>query len=239
MNIPKLKFPFPTYIVGGWVRDKIMNPDSNPKDLDLCMVVDSFKKMEKAIIDAGGEIFLSTPKYKTIRCKIPELGAVDFAMARKDGKYSDGRRPDSTDVADNIVDDLQRRDFRINAIAIDISNGEIIDPFGGTLDIEARTIDAVGDPRVRFEEDALRMIRAIRFAVTKGFDISFRTSECLKDSYFINKLFNISEERIREELHKCFHYDTLATLSFLQEYRDISKYIFDETNIWLKPTNES
>ncbi len=238
MNIPKIKFSYPTFIVGGWVRDKIINPKTQPKDLDLCMVVDSFEKMEQAILEVGGEIYLSTPKYRTIRCKIPELGAVDFAMARKDGEYSDGRRPDSTDIADNIIDDLSRRDFSSGAIAINIQTGEIIDPFEGVKDIENKILRCVGNAKNRFEEDMLRLLRAIRFSITKDFEMSKEIKECLNNGGLVYGLKTVSVERIYEEMYKCFDFDTLKTLSMLEKYPFVRDLVFKE-NMKLLPSLKS
>src|SRR4051812_9903063 len=104
------------YLVGGAVRDKIMN--ITPKDLDYSIECESFDAMRQYIIDRGGTIFLETPQYFTIRAKVPELGAADFVLCRRDGMYKDNRRPETVEVG-TIFDDLARRDFTMNAIAID------------------------------------------------------------------------------------------------------------------------
>jgi tRNA nucleotidyltransferase (CCA-adding enzyme) len=233
-----LKSKYPLYAVGGYVRDKLIDSDSTPKDLDLCMVAPSFDEMERAVKDMGGKIYLSTPQYLTIRCKIPEIGDVDVAMARRDGDYGDGRRPDETFIADDIQSDLQRRDFSCNAIAVDVSNGEIIDPFGGQLDIKDKLLKTVGDPYARFSEDYLRLLRAIRFAITKGFDISDSVGKALHDEKLCSGLKNVSQERIREELFKCFKHDTLMSIVYFNFYKNIRDQVFHNTDLWLKPTME-
>lgn len=234
MTVPEIKFNYPSYIVGGWTRDHFLGIPS--KDIDVCMVAPTFEDMEQAIRESGGEIFLSTPQYLTIRCKIPSLGAVDVALARKDGEYSDGRRPDSTEIADSVVDDLSRRDFRMNAIAIDLSNGEVIDPFDGQKDIQDRIIRTVGNPEDRFKEDYLRLLRAIRFATTKKFRLNPDIITCLHDCDIMAGLKNVSTERIYEELEKCFRFDTIQTLHYLKVFSLLNK-VFNE-KLRLKPTME-
>ena len=233
----KLKLKHPSFIVGGWVRDKLIDPNSKPKDIDICMVAPSFEEMREAILEVGGEIFLETPQYLTIRCKIPELGAVDFALARKDGEYSDGRRPDETFIANDIVEDLSRRDATINAMAIDLSNGELVDPFYGRDDIKFERIRAVGKAEDRIKEDYLRILRYFRFSLTKNFSLHPDIHRCFLYSEFINGLNKVSQERIRDEMFKCFKFDTTKTLLLLQKYPLLIDKIFSG-DLWLKPTNE-
>jgi len=218
-NLPNISFEYPTYIVGGWCRDKIIDPTCNPKDLDLCMVAPSFEAMENALVAIGAKIFLSKPEYLTIRCKIPNIGDVDIALARTDGEYIDG-------------------DITINAIAIDISNGDIVDPYNGRKDIERGIIRCVRNPKERFEEDYLRLLRTIRFAVTKGFEIDLATSFWLTQYKICEGIKKVSQERIREELYKCFKYNTIETLKLLEYYFHLRDILF-ENNIWLEPTLSS
>lgn len=218
------------YKVGGFVRDEILGLKS--KDLDFAVECSSFEQMENYIASIG-EIFLSTPEYLTVRAKVPELGIADYVMCRKDGSYSDGRRPDKVEPG-TIYDDLARRDFTINAIAIDVESGEYVDPHNGRFDITRKLIRCVGDANSRFSEDSLRMLRAIRFAITKGFVLNADVNR-----YIIHhgeEIKNVSNDRIREELYKCFQFDTIRTLRFLESYPKLRRYIFDSTNIWLKPT---
>jgi len=227
----KVKF----YQVGGSVRDELMGVKSN--DIDYAVEAPSFEHMRQAIIDRGGEIFLETPKYFTIRAKVPELGCTDYVLCRKDGGYSDGRRPDEV-CAGTLLDDLSRRDFTINAIAKG-EDGEIFDPFGGQIDIERRIIRCVGDTRERFKEDSLRLVRAFRFAITKDFSISNNIKRCLHSEDILSGLKNVSTERIREELTKCFAYNTVWTIRMLCLYPEFMPIVInDENRIWLKPTTE-
>jgi len=227
----KIKF----YQVGGSVRDELMGLKSN--DIDYAVEAPSFEHMRQAIIDRGGEIFLETPRYFTIRAKVPQLGCTDYVLCRKDGGYSDGRRPDEV-CAGTLLDDLSRRDFTINAIAKG-EDGEIFDPFDGQIDIQRRIIRCVGDTKERFKEDSLRLVRAFRFAMTKNFSISGDIRECLRCGYILSGLKNVSAERIREELTKCFAHDSLGTLRLFHSFPEFMELVINNENgIWLKPTTE-
>ena len=152
---------YKTYLVGGAVRDEILGKPN--KDLDYVMLAPSFDAMRGALLDAGCKIFIEKPEYLTIRANHPILGSVDFACARADGNYSDGRRPDSTDITSDLVKDLSRRDFTMNAILREPETGHVIDFFDGIADAKAGLIRCVGDPAARFREDGLRILRALRF----------------------------------------------------------------------------
>lgn len=201
--------------------------------------------MKKWLEDQEFEIFVETPKYMTIRARAPkgyEFADIDmtgktfdFALCRTDGEYSDGRRPDSVEVA-SLKADLSRRDFTMNALAMD-STGEIIDLHGGLKDIENGLIRLVGGHE-RFVEDPLRMIRALRFSLQLGFYIDDNAWAFLRYYDLSEYLPRIDNNRLRDELTKMFKIDTLKTLEMLEEYRTIRTYIFEETPIWLKPTVE-
>jgi len=217
------------YKVGGAVRDEILGVKS--KDIDYAVEAPSWEDM-KEYISAQGKIYLETPQYFTIRAKLPELGDADFVLCRKDGEYTDGRRPDKVEMG-TIYDDLARRDFTMNAIAIDTYTEELLDPFNGMEDINEKVIRCVGSAKKRITEDSLRMLRAIRFAVTKGFKIDSDIDWILKKDYYLLK--NVSEDRVREELGKAFKHDTLRTLMFLNEYKPLTNFIFENFQIRLEP----
>lgn len=217
------------YKVGGSVRDAILGVQS--KDIDYAIEAPSWEAMRDYITKVG-KIYLETPEYFTIRAKLPELGDADFVLCRKDGEYTDGRRPDTVQMG-TIYDDLARRDFTMNAIAIETSTEEVLDPFNGMEDIQKKIIRCVGSAKKRITEDSLRMLRAIRFAVTKGFEIHEDIDWILKKDYYLLK--NVSEDRVREELLKAFKHDTLRTLKFLEQYSDLTKFIFINFNIRLEP----
>ena len=221
------------YKVGGFVRDKILGVKSH--DLDYAVECSSFEEMKNEIFNMGGEIFLSSPQFFTIRAQLNGEVA-DFVLCRKESGYNDGRHPDNVEVG-TIYDDLARRDFTMNAIAL-CEDGTYLDPHGGIFDIERCLIRCVGNPSDRFNEDALRMLRAIRFSITKRFSMSDDIQDCLNDWNFVNLLQKISIERIRDELYKCFACDTHATLYLLHKYWKIGEVIFYKMGLKLKPTLE-
>lgn len=221
------------YQVGGSVRDEILGVKS--KDIDYSVEASSFEEMRNYIVLSGGEIFLETPEYVTIRARFGRETA-DYVLCRKDGEYSDGRRPDYVEPG-TLYDDLARRDFTMNAIAKD-SNGNYLDPFVGIQDIQNKIIRCVGDPYRRISEDWLRMLRAVRFAITKNFRIDDSILKIYEDNYATSMLAKtVSEERIREEITKMFKYSTIDSLMFFEEYPKM-RYACFGGNIWLKPTVE-
>ena len=223
------------YEVGGCVRDGILGIPS--KDIDFSVVLtpaeqvhisnnglDPFKFMVHELMAKQFHIFVETPEFLTVIGRFPSdhpvfpSMAADFVLARQDGTYGDGRRPDVV-VPGTLMDDLARRDFTMNAIAKD-ADGNLIDPFGGQEDIERRLIRAVGDARQRIVvEDALRGLRAIRFSITKGFDIGISVWEVLDSDEFRLALRSISTERIQGELDKAFRVNTPATIRLLTQLR--------------------
>lgn len=214
------------YAIGGSVRDKLIDPTSKPKDLDFAVVASSYEAMKEEILSRGGTIYQEKPEFFTIKAKIPNLGNADFVLARKEGPYSDGRRPDFVEVG-TLLDDLSRREFTICAIAQDTETGEIIDPFDGQKDIQNKLLRCVGNTRDRFTEDSLRLIRAMRFHITKGFFLHGDIQMALQNRNLIDLLDNISVERIYEELRKCFEHDTRATFIFLTNHWRLRDHIFD------------
>lgn len=218
--------------VGGCVRDEIMGRQS--KDVDYAVTgFDTFEEMAEWV-KTQGEVFVVTPDTFTARARVGR-DVFDFVWAREDGPYSDGRRPDWVKPAKRIEDDLARRDFTMNAIAKSEA-GEIIDPFGGQIDIERRVIRAVGDPVQRFREDGLRIMRAVRFAVTLGFTIDTATAAAIR--HHRSMVLRAGHERIRQEMTKAFAADTVGTFRWLEELQLTSLVFSVESGTWLKPTNE-
>lgn len=234
----KERIVFQYYKVGGCVRDEIMGVKS--KDIDLLAIGGSFEDLEKDVVANGGNIFISKPEYLTIRCNYPRIGPCDIRLARRDGDYSDGRRPDKVFLADDVREDIFTRDFKMNALLQDLDSGEIIDYVGGLDDIKSRRVSAVGNAKDRFEEDYLRLMRAMRFSITKNFALDEDIISCLEDGDMIDGLRNVSVERIREELYRCFSHDTWETLHFLRQYWELNQFLFDSNlKLWLKPTLEA
>lgn len=226
------------YQVGGSVRDELLGLKS--KDIDYAVEADSFDDMRDAVLSRGGEIFQERPQFVTLRAKVPGLGACDYVLCRKDGYYTDGRHPDVVEVG-TILDDLARRDFTINAIA-KTEDGTLIDPHGGQIDLANKFLRCVGDAHTRFTEDGLRMVRAIRFKITKGLTgTDNNIHECLGwPDFFETRLDKVTIEQIREELVRCFAHDsykTMITLMFY--YQSLTKYLFERDGLWLKPTLEA
>lgn len=187
-------------------------------------------------IQENGRVYQERPEFLTVRGKMNGVDS-DFVLCRKDGIYSDGRRPDSV-VPGTIFDDLARRDFTMNAIAWDVQNKRYVDPHDGMNDIRLHLIRCVGNPMDRINEDPLRLIRAARFSITKGFHIYPDIARMFDDKEIVERMMNtVSEERIREELNKMFSYDTCETMKFFSRYPLVMRSVFSKS-IWLKPTSE-
>jgi len=192
------KAGFEAYIVGGCVRDLIMGKE--PKDWDVTTSAKP-EEIQKIFSDSFYE-----NEFGTVGIKIKEdeetKEVVEVTTYRIESKYSDKRHPDEVKFAKTLKEDLSRRDFTINAMAMKVvkSKTEIVNLFGGQKDLENKLIRAVGNPNERFDEDALRMIRAVRFASTLNFSIEEKTLEAIKKN--AKNLKFISQERIKDELVK-------------------------------------
>jgi tRNA nucleotidyltransferase/poly(A) polymerase len=219
--------------VGGSVRDSILG--INSKDIDIAVEAHSFEIMKQEVLEQGCTIFLESPQFFTIRAKHPTMGAVDFSLCRKDGIYRDGRHPDDVQVG-TIYDDLARRDFTMNAIAIDLGTEEVLDPFGGMADINNKIIKAVGDVNARFDEDKLRALRAVRFVITKGMRLHHTVGHAI-DKLKLHDFDGVSTDRIRDELYKMFAHNTYDSVAILTKY-DIFWELIRDRGMWLKPTIE-
>lgn len=217
-------FNYPTYLVGGAVRDEILGRKS--KDLDYVVMAPSFDAMREMIKGHGGNIFLETPKYMTIRCNHPDLGVgLDFAVARRDGVYTDGRRPDEVFIANHLTEDLARRDFTINAIAKNVETGELFDPFNGIADIRSRVIRCVGTPMDRMNEDGIRAFRALRFATTlPNFGLHGETARAI-DAMPATQFSGVASERIVIEINKAFAVNAQLFFSLLSHFEQMEKVI--------------
>jgi tRNA nucleotidyltransferase/poly(A) polymerase len=234
------------YEVGGCVRDGLLGIPT--KDLDYTVEAPSFVAMREWLEAQGFEIFVENPEFLTIRARFPRgkshFGTRDvrgmtgdFVMARKESTYSDGRHPDQV-VPGTLFDDLARRDFTVNAMAIS-PEGELMDPFNGFKDLELKLLRTVGTPEERFSEDALRALRAIRFSITKGFTMHPAVWDALDSEWLPGLLTSVSVERRREELLRAFHHDTEATLMLLAELPEAFREAVFADGLWLKPTLES
>ena len=192
----------------------------------------AFAALEEQLLGEGFKVFESKPEFQTIRAQVPvghplrqRVRDADFVLARRDGPYSDGRRPDYV-LPGSLLDDLSRRDFTSGAIAKAI-DGTLVDPFGGVSDTKNKILRFVGEPADRIKEDGLRVLRGFRFQVTKGFTPAPETWEALTGPLAISSLAKVSKERVREELNRMFSFSTLETLALLQDLpKDLMEVIF-------------
>jgi tRNA nucleotidyltransferase (CCA-adding enzyme) len=226
---------FKTYLVGGAVRDEVLGIPC--KDLDYVILAPSFEAMKQELLAQGCKIFVEKPEFLTIRAKHPTLGCVDFACARKDGNYTDGRRPDTTAIAETLEQDLARRDFTCNAMAKSIEHGRILDPFHGLVDIEENILRTVGDPIARLNEDRLRAFRALRFCVTKGFVMDDALKSAIERLDSTVNFNSVSTERIREELFKMFKHNSQDAFHLLDMFGVLWQVVVNR-GIWFRPTTE-
>jgi tRNA nucleotidyltransferase/poly(A) polymerase len=237
------------YMVGGAVRDKILGLDC--KDIDFTFVLDDlsvsikegFDQMTDYLTAEGYKIFQTTEWAHCVRAKFPAghkyAGlTADFVMARKElGYEQDTRNPIL--ALGTLEDDLIRRDFTLNAMAQDL-DGEVIDLFGGRKHLEEMLLVTPLDPAVTFMDDPLRVLRALRFHVTKGFAIRGDVWDAMFQPGLIERLHTtVSKERVRDELFKMFRHDTLASMRTFGNVdtvdRSLTEAIFDR-GMWLMPT---
>lgn len=207
---------FEGFIVGGCVRDYILG--ITPKDFDITTnaLPNDIKKIFEHTIDTGIE-------HGTVTVVLNKQN-FEVTTYRIDGEYKDNRRPESVIFSQKIDEDLSRRDFTINAIAYNQKVG-FVDPFLGKNDIENKIIKAVGDANLRFNEDALRMMRCVRFSAQLGFDIETNTYTSVKNN--CNLLKNISIERTRDEFLKLLKSKYIEKLILLKD-TNLYKYFLPE-----------
>jgi len=182
---------FEAFTVGGCVRDSILGRVPNDWDITTNALPVDIKRIFEKTYDTG-------IKHGTVSVAIGNK-CIEVTTYRIDGEYSDFRRPDSVQFTSSLKEDLARRDFTINAMAYHPKEG-LVDYFEGLKDLEYSLIKAVGDANQRFREDALRMLRAIRFSAQLGFNIEKVTFDAIIENS--NLIKNISNERIRDELNK-------------------------------------
>lgn len=207
------------YLVGGCVRDLLM--DKEPNDYDVAVNAEplKLKKLFNNSIDTG-------IKHGTITVIVDKM-PIEITQMRIDGEYINHRKPISISPAVTIVDDLKRRDFTINSMALTIDN-ELIDVFGGLADIQKKTIKCVGEPANRFNEDALRILRAFRFASVLDFKIENKTLDAAKQQAYLLK--EISVERTFSELIKLLMGQKPQCLQLLLKNNSLSFLSIDYFN---------
>lgn len=216
---------FKAYIVGGIIRDMLLKRRLGDFDIATDAKPRDIMRIFKKTIPTG-------IKHGTVT--VIEGGrSFEITTFRSEGGYTDARRPDRVTFIDNLLEDLSRRDFSVNAMAYDVRLKELIDPFNGLRDLKKKTIQTVGDPYLRFNEDALRALRAARFASVLGFKIERRTYLAIPK--VLGKIKMLSKERVRDELMKILSskkpsvglrilYDTGILKLFIPELTETAKF---------------
>lgn len=222
-------------VVGGCCRDAMLG--RTPHDYDICTSATP-EQMKKIFANSGHSTYDTGLQHGTISILGPNDREIYEATTyRIDGEYTDGRHPDGVKFVNDITQDLARRDFTINAMAYNDSVG-LVDPFDGSGDLKKGLIRCVGDPNQRFQEDGLRIMRAIRFAATYGFEIEPETKKAIHANKHL--LQNVSSERKTIEFVKTLLY---AKADLLMEYADVlAEFIpeikpmigLDQKNPWHK-----
>ena len=184
---------FAAYVVGGCVRDACLG--LAPGDYDMCT---SALPEETEAVFSDHRLVLAGKKHGTVGV-VTEDGVVEITTFRTEGGYRDNRHPEWVKFVPNIEEDLARRDFTVNAMAYSPDRG-YADPFGGQNDLEQKVLRAVGDPETRFREDALRILRGVRFAVRYGLDVEQKTMDAMVSLRFL--MDSLARERVYEELSK-------------------------------------
>ena len=182
---------FEAYVVGGCVRDAILGRDAADWDITTNALPSQVKALFPRTLDTGLQ-------HGTVTVMQGKEG-FEVTTYRIDGEYLDGRHPDRVTFTPSLLEDLKRRDFTVNAMAYNEKEG-LVDAFGGLEDLKRRRIRCVGDPRERFTEDALRILRAVRFSAQLDFTIEEKTRAALSE--FAPRLLKVSAERIQTELVK-------------------------------------
>ena len=211
---------YEAYVVGGCVRDSILK--KNPKDWDI-----TTKAKPEEVIKLFDKVILTGLKHGTVTVIINKEG-YEITTYRTDGEYEDNRHPKEVMFVNSLKEDLARRDFTINAMAYNKRQG-LVDYFGGIKDLNEKIIKTVGEPKERFNEDALRMLRAIRFSAQLNFEIDEKVLYAIKE--LKNNIKNISKERIREEFNKILLCDA-RKIELLKECEILEVIIPGISNIY-------
>ncbi len=202
------------YLVGGCVRDVIM--EITPQDWDICT-----SALPEEVLELFPGSVPTGIRHGTVTVVIGSKSS-EVTTFRTEGDYRDHRRPDSVTFVSDLITDLSRRDFTMNAIALS-ADGMIADPFDGVSDIAKRTIRCVGEPKLRFTEDALRMFRALRFSARLGFTIEYDTMQAIEQCAPLAA--ELAPERVRDEIEKILLTTRPETMSAAISFGLMKKYI--------------
>ena len=233
--------------VGGCVRDGLLGVHT--KDIDFTVVLDDTNQtvdqgwdtMLTFLKDQGFKVFLKTKDCFTVRAMFPKghkhQGLVaDFVMARKDLGFISGTRKPILQLG-TLSDDLMRRDFTLNAMAMDM-DGNIIDDWGGQRALQQMTLRTPLDSMTTLMDDPLRLLRALRFSITKGFRIATPLMDAMLQKGLLDKLSEVvSQERMREEVTKMMKHDTVKSLKVLSSVPGLLEVVF-QGDMWLMPTTK-
>ncbi len=222
---------FDSYLVGGCVRDLILGRE--PKDYDITTNATP-EEIIKIFGGEKGEDTVYSNSFGTVGIKIrdeesDEVEIIEVTTYRKEGEYEDFRRPSKIEWGKSIEEDLERRDFRMNAIAFDPIKNIVVDIFDGEKDIQNKIINCVGNPEERFNEDALRMLRAVRFSAQLDFVIGGETFNAIFK--LGENLSKISKERIRDEFIKIIMSPNAMQAIIILHKLNILKYISPELEV--------
>ena len=212
---------YEAFLVGGCVRDMLMGTTPNDWDIATNALPQNVTNIFPTVIETG-------IKYGTVTVVINDL-PFEVTTYRVDGDYNDNRRPKDVLYTNSLIKDLSRRDFTVNAMAFNPFNRKdgLIDPFGGKQDIQNKILKCVGNPTNRFNEDSLRILRALRFAATKGFAIDPITNKAILKQYTL--MDKLSTERILSEISKLLTGDFVY--SVLTQYSEVITFVLPD----LKP----
>lgn len=213
---------FEAYLVGGCVRDLLI--EREPKDWDITTNATP-EKIQAVFPDSFYENDYGTVGVKT-GSSDARTEIIEVTPYRVESVYSDKRRPDAVAFGTSLLEDLARRDFTINAIALDESKGQIVDPYNGIKDIKDKIVRAVGIPTERFSEDALRMLRAVRLIAELGFGIDGETADAIKENS--KHLSHVSRERVRDELVRMLNSSQPMNALVLAQQLGILEFISPE-----------
>ncbi len=211
---------FEAYLVGGCVRNALLGIEISDYDITTSALPSQTKQAFE-----GYKIFETGIAHGTVTVLI-DNNPLEITTFRREAGYSDHRHPDSVRFSKTLNDDLTRRDFTVNSLAFSDKTG-VIDLFSGVEDLKSRLIRAVGDASERFDEDALRILRALRFAACLGFSIEEKTGEAIKKDYKLLKFVSI--ERVYSEIKKLLEGEDAERI--LNEYKEVFCYILNEERL--------
>lgn len=240
------------YLVGGSVRNHLMGKPIS--DVDFAVEAESYGHMREYLMGVGVRYWQERPEFVTARGMMPPWtfgqfgGALktegargnmscDFTLCRAESMYHDHRHPSTVTPASLWVD-LDRRDFTINAIALN-GDGICFDPHNGRKDIKDRILRTVGNAEQRFDEDPLRIFRGIRFAVLYGLTIDPEVQRAFHNPTIMRQLKTVKIERVREELNKALKDDWYYTMQLLtSDFPLIGSHLSSLPDLWFKATQE-